>query len=44
MDRILFTQLINHPTENVRSWIKASIEELDKRIKEEQNREEDGFF
>lgn len=40
-DRKLFELLLDHPIENVRTWAIAHMEDLDKRIRWEENRDED---
>ena len=40
----LFEKLLDHPKKNVSKWAKAEIEDLKKRIKQESNRNKDGYF
>jgi len=43
-DRELFESLLNHSKENVRKWARMHINDLEKRIKWENNRDEDEIY
>ena len=40
----LFKELLNHPEQVVKDWAKLNLGDLEKRIKWETNRDEDGIL